>query len=57
MYDIAANTYKPGAPMPFPVLGVEFVVHGRALYGAGGEDRLRGRSARLLHGEIKDSTR
>jgi N-acetylneuraminic acid mutarotase len=52
MYDIAANAYTPAAPMPVPLMGVEFVMSGRSLYGAGGEDRMRGRSARLLEGRL-----
>ena len=52
VYDIATDTYKPATPMPVPLLGVEFVMSGRTLYGAGGEDRMRGRSARLMEGRL-----
>jgi hypothetical protein len=52
VYDIATDTYKPATPMPVPLLGVEFVMNGRTLYGAGGEDRMRGRSARLLEARM-----
>ena len=52
VYDTAADTYKPSTPMPVPLLGVEFVMSGRTLYGAGGEDRMRGRSARLMEGRL-----
>ena len=53
-YDIATDTYKPATPMPVALLGVEFVMSGRTLYGAGGEDRMRGRSARLLEGRLAE---
>ena len=55
LYEIAADSYKPATPMPLPVLGVEFVMNSRTLYGAGGEDRMRGRSARLMEGRIGES--
>ena len=38
--------------MPFALLGIEFMMNGRAWYGAGGEDRMRSRSARLLEGYL-----
>jgi len=55
LYDIATDTYTPATPMPLPVLGIEFVMNGQTLYGAGGEDRMRGRSARLIEGRIGES--
>ena len=51
-YDIASDTYKKLKPMPVALMGVEFVVNGNRLYGAGGEDRMRSRSARLLEGKL-----
>jgi N-acetylneuraminic acid mutarotase len=54
VYDIANNSYKPVTPLPAPLLGVEFVMSGRTLYGAGGEDRMRGRSARLLETRLAE---
>lgn len=53
-YDIAANAYKLTTPMPVPLMGVEFVRSGRTLYGAGGEDRMRGRSSRLMEGRMAE---
>jgi N-acetylneuraminic acid mutarotase len=55
VYDVAADTYEPATPLPLPIIGIEFVKSGNALYGAGGEDRMRGRSARLIHGRIGES--
>ena len=52
VYDIATDTYKPATPMPVPLLGVEFVMSGRTLYGGGGEDRMRGRSGRLMEAHL-----
>ena len=57
VYDIEADAYTRSTPMPLPILGVEFVTNGRILYGAGGEDRMRGRSARLLEAQLKDPAR
>jgi N-acetylneuraminic acid mutarotase len=52
VYDIESDTYKTATPMPFPLLGIEFIMNGRVWYGAGGEDRMRSRSARLLEGQV-----
>ncbi len=52
MYDIESDTYKAATPMPFAALGIEFMMNERVLYGAGGEDRVRSRSARLLAGHL-----
>jgi N-acetylneuraminic acid mutarotase len=48
VYDIEANRYEKAASMPLPVSDIDFVLHGAALYGAGGEDRNYGRSRRTL---------
>jgi N-acetylneuraminic acid mutarotase len=48
VYDIESDKYKTAAPLPLPVSDINFVVHGEGLYGAGGEDRNYGRSARTL---------
>jgi N-acetylneuraminic acid mutarotase len=53
VYDIGTDTYKPATPMPLPVLGIEFVMSGK-LYGAGGEDRMHGRSGRLWEGQLAE---
>jgi hypothetical protein len=47
-YDIASDTYGSAAPMPLAASGVEFLRLGNSLYGAGGEDRMRHRSARIF---------
>jgi hypothetical protein len=57
VYDIAADTYKRATPMPVGLLGVEFVISGGVLYGGGGEDRMRGRSARLLEARLAEPAR
>jgi hypothetical protein len=41
--------------MPAGLLGVEFVLNGNNVYGAGGEDRMRGRSNRLLEGKFVEA--
>jgi N-acetylneuraminic acid mutarotase len=52
LYDIPSDTYRKLKPMPLAVAGVEFVLNGRTLYGAGGEDRMRSRSARLFEANL-----
>ncbi len=52
LYDVQSNTYRRLKPMPVALLGVEFVLNDRIIYGAGGEDRMRSRSARLLEGKL-----
>jgi N-acetylneuraminate epimerase len=56
-YDTEADTYRPLKPMPVGLAGIEFVLNGRILYGAGGEDRMRSRSARLFEGTLAVSER
>ena len=52
LYDVGKDTYRRMNPMPVGLLGIEFVSNGRKMYGAGGEDRMRSRSARLFEGTI-----
>ena len=52
VYDTQTNAYRHATPLPVPLMAVPFVRNGRKLYGAGGEDRPRGRSRRLLVGEL-----
>jgi N-acetylneuraminic acid mutarotase len=54
-YDIERNSYTRLKPMPAGLLGVEFVLNGNNVYGAGGEDRMRGRSNRLLEGKFVEA--
>jgi N-acetylneuraminic acid mutarotase len=53
VYDPKTDQYRRTTPLPAPVLGAEFVRIGDRLYGAGGEDRMRSRTARLLEGHIR----
>ena len=48
VYHPQTDTYTLATPLPIGLLGIEFVVAGERLYGAGGEDRARSRSARLF---------
>jgi uncharacterized metal-binding protein len=57
LYDIEKDSYSRLKPMPVGLLGIEFVLNGHSIYGAGGEDRMRGRSARLLQGTLKETPR
>ena len=52
VYDTQADTYQQSVPLPVPLMATPFVRDGHTLYGAGGEDRPKGRSARMLVGEI-----
>ena len=52
VYDTQADTYGYSASLPVQLMATPFVRDGRTLYGAGGEDRPKGRSARMLVGEV-----
>jgi N-acetylneuraminic acid mutarotase len=52
LYDITKDSYTRLNPMPLGLLGIEFALNGNRIYGAGGEDRMRSRSARLFEGLI-----
>lgn len=47
-YDPAADAYTSQPPMPVAMSSIEFLGRGNTLWGAGGEDRMRGRSARTF---------
>lgn len=51
-YDLAADAYTSQPPMPVAMSSIEFVARGKTLVGAGGEDRMRGRSARTFSAAI-----
>ena len=55
LYDTQKDSYTRLKSMPLGLLGVEFVLNGTSVYGAGGEDRMRGRSARLLEGKLTEA--
>jgi N-acetylneuraminic acid mutarotase len=53
IYDTERDTYEPAASLPFPVAGMEIVMHRTTVFGFGGENRMRGRSNRFLEGTLK----
>lgn len=57
IYNIQTDQYLRSNPMPIPLLGIDFVLDSRKFYGAGGEDRMYSRSARLLEGQWKEPAR
>src|SRR5262249_5480747 len=57
LYDVAKDTYSRLKPLPVGLMGAEFVLNGLHVYGAGGEDRMRGRSPRLLQGKLAETPR
>jgi N-acetylneuraminic acid mutarotase len=52
IYDIANNSYSTAASMPEKIMSSGLLLDGDTIYSAGGENRLRGRSARLLAGRF-----
>lgn len=54
-YDIQTDGYTNLNRMPVALLGIEFVLNGRKLLGAGGEDQMRSRSARLLTATLPET--
>jgi N-acetylneuraminic acid mutarotase len=47
-YDPKRDQYASEAPLPVPMLAIEFFAHGKVLLGTGGEDRMKSRSARTF---------
>lgn len=52
VYDTAQDQYQQIDSLPFAVMGMEAVFDGQALWGAGGEDKARSRSQRLIQGIV-----
>jgi N-acetylneuraminic acid mutarotase len=52
VYDIEMNQYSRTAPLPIAVSDINFAAHSLTLFGAGGEDRNYGRSARTFIGRL-----
>ncbi|MEP6536504.1 MAG: kelch repeat-containing protein [Bryobacteraceae bacterium] len=52
VYDTQSGSYQKASSLPVPLMATPFVRDGRKLYGAGGEDRPKGRSARMLVGDL-----
>lgn len=54
IYSTDSDTYERGAPLPFGVSGIALARYGAGIVAVGGEDRMRGRSPRVLHGHFTD---
>jgi N-acetylneuraminic acid mutarotase len=52
-YDPATDTYTRESPMPLAMSSAEFVVDGNRLIAAGGEDRMKHRSARTIVATVR----
>ncbi len=52
IYNIQKDEYAPATPLPFAVAGMEAVAAGQQVVALGGEDRMRGRTARVIAGKI-----
>jgi N-acetylneuraminic acid mutarotase len=52
LYDTEDGQYNPIAALPFPVMGMEILSRGSTIWGVGGEDRNRGRTARVIEGTL-----
>lgn len=53
MYDTETDTYEQVGQAPLAAAGVELLYHSGVLFGAGGEQRMRGRSDRLLTSPVQ----
>lgn len=51
-YDPGRDAYTAESPMPVPMTSIEFFPYHGAFWGAGGEDRMRARSARTFSATI-----
>jgi N-acetylneuraminic acid mutarotase len=54
IYNVESNVYERTTPLPFGVAGIALTRYEEGIVGVGGEDRLRGRSARVVHGHFTD---
>jgi N-acetylneuraminic acid mutarotase len=52
VYDTVLDRYEPFANLPFKAAGIEFVRLENFIFGLGGEDRMRGRSQRLIQTSV-----
>lgn len=50
LYDVEEGQYRPITPLPFPVMGMEMLMHDGTVWGLGGEDKNRSRSPRVIEG-------
>ena len=53
-YDTEADEYTAVAPLPFPVMGMEMLARGKAIWGVGGEDKNRSRTPRVIEGTLPE---
>lgn len=51
-YDIEQDRYVPTGSLPVPLSGLELLKAGDTIFGLGGEDRMRGRTARVFAGTV-----
>ncbi|MCZ2149216.1 MAG: hypothetical protein LC126_15760 [Bryobacterales bacterium] len=51
-YDPGRDAYAPESPLPAAMMSIEFFRYDGAFWGAGGEDRMRGRSARTFSAAV-----
>jgi N-acetylneuraminic acid mutarotase len=54
LYDTKDGQYKPIGSLPFPVMGMEMLAQAGTIWGVGGEDRNRGRTARVIEGTLPE---
>jgi N-acetylneuraminic acid mutarotase len=52
IYDMEKDQYSQATPLPLTVAGMETVMAGWDIVGMGGEDRMRGRTSRVLLGRF-----
>lgn len=50
VYDVKRDRYEEINSLPFGVMGMEAIFDGHSVWGVGGEDKARSRSARLVQG-------
>ena len=53
-YDTEGDEYTTVAPLPFPVMGMEVLARGKAIWGVGGEDKNRSRTPRVIEGTLPE---
>ena len=53
-YDTEGDEYAAATPLPFPVMGMEMLARGKAIWGVGGEDKNRSRTPRVIEGTLPE---
>jgi N-acetylneuraminic acid mutarotase len=54
IYDVASDAYEQAPAFPFGISGIGLARYDSGIVGVGGEDRIRGRSLRVVHGHFKE---